>query len=233
MESNGPDNSLSLFDGEGFSDPQLRTLYEHSTGPIAYIDESYRSPAQARGNGFYILTAVVLERDRVVHTRAKLREIAQTHKWHTTNEALTEHGRKKILKMSRHLASAALSVLAVQSKITAADKDTEQARYACFDTLLGDMCARTQQLQVTGLVVLERRRDTRQRNADDRTIHRLRHAGTIHRELVVHQGSPGGESLLWAPDVVSWSARQSVTMNNKVYLEPLAKARTIRMILVP
>lgn len=227
---NSPGEPRSLFDGAGLSDAQLRTLYARTAGPVAYVDESYRAPTQALGgNSFYLLAAVLVERDRIARTRSKLRDIAEVVKWHTSDEALTAEGRTKILKMTRYLSSSTMSVVAAQAKITPADKDAEHARRACFDTLLGDLCSRNQ-LDASGLVVLERRRDHGQRSTDSRTISALRRSGAIHRTLVVHPGSPSGESLLWAPDIVAWATRRLVANDDKTYVQPLAVAKTIRII---
>ncbi|TCL79527.1 MULTISPECIES: hypothetical protein [unclassified Rathayibacter] len=212
--------SGSVFDGDGFTDADLRALYDRSAGAVVYIDESYRTAGQAHGDGFYILTAVVIPRDRIVRIRAKLTDIADSTRWHTSQAARDEDGREKTLKMSRYLARAATTVVAVQTPVTAADADAEGARAACFGALLGALC-NNGMLEPTGLVVLERRRDTHQQNFDGRTINALRAAGTIHETLLVYQGSPATESLLWAPDVVSWATRQWIARSDDSYIEPL------------
>ncbi|QJU54216.1 hypothetical protein SCB71_13740 [Herbiconiux sp. KACC 21604] len=223
--------TVSIFEGDGFDDSALRDHYLNSSGRIAHVDESYRAPRQARGDAFYLLTAVVFERDRIAAVRAKLREIAEVERWHTTDQGRDDRGRAKILKMARYLASSSASVIVAQSEISPSDGDAELARRQCFATLLGDLCARGE-IARNGLVVVERRRDFGQRALDQKTLHRLRSTGTIHRNLLVHQASPGGECMLWAPDVVAWSARQMVVRNNKVYVEPLARARSVRIIRV-
>jgi hypothetical protein len=222
----------SIFDGDGFDDRDLRELYLNSSGPIAYIDESYSAPKQARGNGFYLLTAVILERDRVSVVRSKLRTIARVERWHTTDAAGTTGGPERIVRMTRYLADTATSVIAAQTSIPPSDRDADGARAQCFEMLLGDLCDKGE-LERNGLVVIERRRDIDQRREDGRTVNRLRSRGIIHRNLLVHQGSPAGESLLWAPDVVSWAARQTITRHEKTYLEPLARAKSIRFVRAP
>lgn len=222
----------ALYDGAGFSDESLRQLYGQSSGMVAFVDESYRAPKQALGgNSFYILTAVLIPRDRIVTTRSKLLEIAAVEKWHTSEEARDADGREKILKMSRYLARVSGSVIAVMSKISPADKDAEDARRSCFGALLEGMC-QGNLVTETGLVVIERRRDAAQQKEDGQTINALRRNRRIHETLFVHQGSPATEALLWAPDVISWAARQEIALDSPKYLEPLRRLNRIRQITV-
>lgn len=225
-----PSEPTGQFDGDGFSDPKLRVLYDNSSGPIAFIDESYRAPSQAlEGNAFYILTAVVIARPRIVAVRDRLLEIANGTKWHTTEVARVDGGRAAIVRMTEYLASCSTSIVAYRAGIPATDRFAEQARALCFRSLLTDLCV-CGTLALNGAVVYERRRDTSQLQADGRTISGLRRANGIHRALAVHPGSPASEFLLVAPDAVAWSTRQLTATNDKRFLEPLSRTSAIRIV---
>lgn len=75
-------------------------------------------------------------------------------------------------------------------------------------------------LTPNSLVVMERRRGGIMHKIDDATIERSSTRGVIHRNLALQQSSPAWESLLWAPDVVSWSARQLFLENNTQFIKP-------------
>lgn len=216
----------SPFDGDGFTDDELREQYANTSGPVAYIDESYLAPKQARGDGFYLLTAVLIERDNIVPVRATLRTIAGIEKWHTTDAGEIAAERPKITRMATLLGTGAHSVIAAQMKIPTKDLDAEGARATCFEALLGTLCTNGA-LTPNSLVVMERRRDGNMHKIDDATVKSLRTRGVIHRNLAVQQSSPAWESLLWAPDVVSWSARQLFRKNNTQYIKPLSKTLQI------
>lgn len=212
---------VSPFDGEGFTDEQLREQYANTTGAVAYIDESFLAPRQARGDGFYLLTAVLIDREDIVAVRAGLRGIADVEKWHTTDAGEVASERPKITRMATLLGAKAQSVVAAQMQISPKDLDAERARATCFEALLSTLCA-DGSLTANSLVVMERRRDGTMQKIDDTTIKMLRTKGVIHRNLAVQQSSPAWESLLWAPDVVSWAARQLLRKNETEYIKPLS-----------
>lgn len=225
-----------FYDGPGFDaldNDGLAEAYDNTSGLVAFIDETYRAPSQAlKKSTFYILTAVVIERDRMAAVRAKLVEIAGGPRWHTRDEALTEEGRARIVKMTRYLASAATSVVAVHGEIPPADLHAEATRAACFDALLGDLCA-SGTLVPGGLAVYDRRRDAGPQEVDRATISATRKRQSIHRNLQVRPGRPAREALLWMPDVVAWATRQGLVEQTPQYVEPLSARKTIRIIAVP
>ena len=227
-----PSSVGSSYAGEGFTDAELANFYQRTSGHIAFIDESYRSPNQDLGvgnNTYYLLTAVVIRRTKVATVRARLLEIAGARKWHTTKEAQTAAGREKVLEMCRYLAQHSMSIVAVETKIETRDRDAEQARAACMETLFQFLCANI--LPDDGLVVYERRQAPQQ-PADRATVHRLRSRELIHPNLIVHPGSPATEALLWAPDIVAWATRRVFAEGRTEYVEPLKAAKHFQILTV-
>lgn len=222
--------------GSGFDsedDGGLADAYENTAGLIAYLDETYRAPAQTTTESkFYFLTAVLVEREKMAAIRSKLVDIAGSLAWHTSEQARTDEGKAKLLQMTHYLARSSASVLALKSPIALSDGNAEGARAACFEGLLGTLCS-DGLLENRGLAVYDRRRDPVQRQADRTTITGLRKAATIHRNLQVHEGRPAREALLWAPDAVSWASRQALIEKRPAFLKPLLDAEKMRIVRVP
>ncbi len=209
---------------------QLSDLYDRAQGTmVAFIDESYRAPSQAIGGGsFYLLTAVLFPRAHLDAIRTSLETLSGGGRWHTTDEAQTELGRERIIKMSAQIAKCGAVVVAIQDSIPAGDKNAEAARERCFEVLLSQLCG-SGSLDPDGLVVFERRRDSHQRNSDNATIRSLRREGRIPQSLLVHPASPADETLLYAPDIAAWALRRAHTHDESQFIDPIAKTELHRL----
>ncbi|MBT2474663.1 hypothetical protein J7E68_08770 [Microbacterium sp. ISL-103] len=199
----------------------LEAVYAQAKGTMAaFIDESYRTPAQAiGGNSFYVLTAVLFPLAKLDDIRKSLRTIVGPGRWHTTDEAQSEAGQARIIKMAAAVARAGAVVVAIQNPIPTADKNAEAARGRCFEVLLTQLC-KSDSLHAQGLVVFERRRDTSQQKSDNQVINALRRSGKIPETLYVTPATPGDEPLLWAPDVASWAVRRHHTHEEDRFVQP-------------
>lgn len=205
----------------------MSSFYAQAKGTlVAFIDKSYRAPAQALGRtSFYVLTAVLFPH-RLEEVRAALEAIAESSRWHTTDEAQSSAGQERITLMAAEVAACGAVVVAIQNPIPATDRNADQARRRCFEVLLGDLC-RTGSLDPLGLVVFEQRRDTSQRRWDEETIRTLRRQDKIPQTLYVTAASPAEETLLWAPDVAAWALRRNHTHDDTTFIEPIARSGSL------
>lgn len=64
-------------------------------------------------------------------------------------------------------------------------------------------------------------------NKKDQDVARLRHAGLLHRSVVVESISPWDEKLLWAADLASWSHYHHVARDEGTWFKPLKPVTTV------
>lgn len=228
------DASRLTYEGPGFSDKALLPLYLDSAGNVAFIDESYLEPSRALGGGntIYVVSAVLVPRARIRATRDKLVELTATGHWHTTERFRNPEGKEDILRMARYIARASATVVAVKAPLDAKDKGGEAARRACFEALVARLVGGNL-LDSNGLLVYEQRREAAQRKVDQATFRRLRSDGTIPDSFFVYEGSPAGEPLLWAPDVMAWATRRSIALDDHQWLAPVKSRNRYRRVDVP
>ncbi|MFJ4174704.1 AbaSI family restriction endonuclease [Microbacterium sp. NPDC089696] len=84
----------------------LDSMFAQARGTMAaFIDESYRTPAQALGgNSFYVLAAVLFPLAQLEVIRERLRAIVGSGRWHTTDAAQSDAGQARNVQMSSALA---------------------------------------------------------------------------------------------------------------------------------
>lgn len=190
----------------------LDAAYSRCGSPfIAYLDESYRGPAEHEGEDpFYLMTAVVVHKRDMNTIRAELQVIADGTYWHTTEAYQTESGAEQAMKMLKYLADGDEPVVVVLRRgLDEKAKTLEDARALCLTALASRLSAPTQASR-TDLLILEERRNRDLRGLDEKTIKAARSSGTVPRNLAFHQTSPSCERLLWLPDLVSFSLRREV-----------------------
>lgn len=183
--------------------------------PVAYIDESYRGASEP-GRRFYILTAVVVEGEARDDLRFDIEGVAEGAYWHTVDELVTPAGLQRTKRMLTLLAAGdEISVVALASSIDANDTGLEMARRRCMGQLLPALAAGSSQRKPASLALLERRRDRRQQNRDERTRRELVREGRLPQHFRMLQVSPVDEHLLWLPDVVSAAVRRAVARQQR------------------
>ncbi|MGY1948908.1 hypothetical protein [Nocardia asiatica] len=204
------------------SNPALDLAYANTSGPVAYLDETFQAPGTKEA-AFYVFTAVLVERDEMQGLRDKLQELAGGTFWHTTDELLTGDGWKKALAMLEYLGQGPeLCVLAHECQVDEDDTDVEKARRACLRGLLAALSAGGPTWGRTDLVVFEERTPRNRANFDRKHVSDLRREQKIHRAMQVQMVSPKHEHLLWLPDVVSSAFRKSITRRgDEQLLEPI------------
>lgn len=183
--------------------------------PVAFLDESYREAGEhANEFPFYIFTAVVVLPKDMEAMRKELEEIAGGHYWHTT-EAMSEvGGRERTLEMLKYLADGdEPCVIAKQINIATTEITLEDVRQACLKALSIALTSdQTPWALQTSLIILERRKESLDRNRDEKTFRDAKTAKLVPRQANLFQTSPRYEKLLWLPDVVSSAVRRDIAL---------------------
>ena len=175
-------------------------------GPLAFVDESFRSPAESK-DSFYILCAVVIPKSKVFSVRDTLSEIVGKRYFHATESGRSDEGQMLIRKMARFLAQETRPVLVVIEQLPKSDRDAEAGRERATRALWKELAEN--ELYLTGTVVYERRMRGAQDASDLRILSSLRRLRLPGSKLNVLGVASKNEPLLWAPDLVAWAFRQA------------------------
>jgi hypothetical protein len=216
--------------GFGLSDRALAELYRTTTGPVAFIDESYREPLHSDERPFYSMSAVIVGRGQGGLVRDVLMDIPGSRYWHTTEAYRTPAGKRVIGEMINYIAGAAeYNIVTVQTQIRRDDPGMKTARHECLGALTKELTRGSGNNAVRLLVVESRNAKVHPGgDADDaHVIRHLRSAGSIDRAVHVHHTSPGKEPLLWAADLSVWAFRRNVAVGDKQWFEPLQGISTV------
>ncbi|MDQ0031552.1 hypothetical protein [Arthrobacter bambusae] len=216
--------------GFGLKDRSLAELYRTTSGPVAFIDESYREPLHSDERPFYSMSAVIVGRNQGALVRDVLMDIPGSTYWHTTEAYRTPAGKRVIREMIDYIAGAAeYNIVTVQTQIRRDDPEMKTARHECLGALTKEL-TRGSGINAVRLLVVESRnaRSHPGGDADDaRVIKQLRSAGTVDRHVHVHHTSPAKEPLLWAADLSVWAFRRNLAVGDKQWFEPLQDISTV------
>ena len=189
---------MSTSDAEKLVSDRLQDKYRLTSGPVAYIDESYylESEDDPAGTGpFYIMTATVVDRSVMDRLRTDLDRTAGHRLWHTT-DALVQGaaGHRATLAMLRIVAGTPnVTFLVHHQKVTTDEaggwNDGGQAREECFRGLAARL---SQQVLPTSpdpvnLMVLDKRKYQNQQRFDEQIVKRIRSQKIGHRNLQLVQ----------------------------------------------
>ena len=209
-----------------FSLPRLRLLDKVALarGPLAFIDESYLSPAQSV-DSYYILSAAVIEKKRVLEIRQALRKIVGASTWHTTDAGRSDIGRQKIRELCAYLARNVVPVIVVLEQLAESDKNAEAGRAKSIRVLLNELAEK--HLYMTGTVVYESRIPGYMQNQDARIIQIIAKGHSSAARLKVFGLASKKEPLLWAPDLIGWAYRHAYADKDESFFQELAKAARV------
>jgi hypothetical protein len=203
----------------------VRLAYERNADrPVAYLDESYRGPAEP-GRRFYILTAVVVEASERDDLRDGIVEIAGDDYWHTTDQIRSQAGMKRAMEMLDFLNQGEeVCVVSIARSIDANDRDLESARRESLNALLPSLAGGSNRRAPVRLAMLEQRGGDTQRKNDSHTRTLLTQRGALDRNFRMMQTSPRHEHLLWLPDLVCSSVRRTFVQQRSDMLEHIEQS---------
>lgn len=188
------------------------------------MDESFRSPSEAR-DSFYILCAVVIPKSKVFKVRDELRAMVGKRYFHATESGRHDDGQMLIRKMARYLAIEAKPVLVVIEQLQKSDRDAEIAREQATRALWKELAEN--ELYLTGTVVYERRMRGVQDQSDLRIFNNLKRLKLPGNKLKVLGIASKHEPLLWAPDLVAWAFRRAYDDADNTYFGALTRVSKI------
>lgn len=202
----------------GYVHPAQRAVedaYKRTTGPVAYLDESYQAPDRVAEHHqtFYLFSAVVIDLKDMATIRSGMRRIVGSHYWHTRDALMTDAGWDQTCELLDYLAEGGEPcVIAHQVEVDAADADAEDARRACYHALAVELSGgRPGVWDPIDLLVLEERNVSNLKNKDQANHKELVSSLRVPRNTRLLQTSPATEHLLWLPDLVSSALRRTIT----------------------
>lgn len=189
----------------------LENYYQRQSGPIAFIDESFRGNERPDEFPFYILSATLIESRQLGEVRESLKIAAQGTFWHTTS-AYRDRNLSSIWRMIDVVSNAVLGVrIAIQVDFEAGS--LEHARRECLVQLSALLSK-----EGCGLAIYEKR-NTRAKNSSDASLMNRVKSFDPQAGLAVVGSHPEIEPMLWCPDLVSWCMRQEVTVRKRLWFE--------------
>ncbi|MEA5456967.1 DUF3800 domain-containing protein [Sinomonas sp. JGH33] len=216
--------------GFGLTDDRLRTLYRTVPGPVAFIDESMRTPNDLGERPFYLMSGVIVDREQGSIVRDVLMDIPGSRYWHTYEAYKSPAGQRLIAEMIKYIGQAVeFNIVTVQATIDRSDRTLERARKECLTALASELTRGTGPNAVRLLVMESRNREHYPKgDAHDKdTVRALRAAGSLPREVTTHHTSSGKEPLLWTADLVSWALRRRLAVDDRAWFAPVEDVTTV------
>lgn len=201
--------------------PSLTRFYATTPGPsVAFLDESMRAPVRgSREQPFYQLASVIFPREAMDQVREGLVDIAGERYWHTT-EAFKSKQYDSILEMSDYITQESdWNIVAVQMPMGGSDQSMAQARSRCLAQLTREL-TRGSGENALRAIVADNNREPELNNRDLKVVDSLRSRGEIARDVAFTHGRMGQEPLLWAADVMSWSVRRNIALDDPRFIQP-------------
>jgi hypothetical protein len=210
--------------GRLWQSPRLTALLASAKGPVAFVDESFLSPAQHH-DSFYILCATIVPKSNLKILRERLLETVQAPRWHTTEAGRTEGGRQQIRALARTIASLTSNLITVVDQLSDLDRNAEAGREQAKRAMLNELA--TNHLYLSGTVVFEKRPGGSMHQRDLRTLRIVREGLSPAAKLHIHSIKTKAEPLLWAPDLVAWCYRKAYFEKDSSFLQDLERTITV------
>ncbi|MGP5524472.1 hypothetical protein ACTXM3_14490 [Glutamicibacter arilaitensis] len=207
---------------------QLEALYERGKSPIALIDETYGTSNDEHKQPFYLLTAVLVEREDLKTLRDSLDSFETKAGFFHATEQFGQYP-AKLTGFLRHINNSPVdSVVTVQTMIK--DGNKNQARDDCLVRLAYELNRGTSPVQHLVLESLNQSSDPGRNHQDQLVVKRAASRGLLASEMSVSHASPYNEKLLWMPDVVSWAVRQELIHGNTQWVQNVETIRYVHAI---
>ncbi len=194
-------------------DPHLQRLYRENTGPVAFLDESYRADGATT---YYIVATALVAPDYLSETR----ELLRNYYGGETMHAAPMYHRRELSSLRGGIDLAARhhdgADIVVHTPIAAGDRFGTHARHRCLAHLLPLLHAE----DGVSLFVLDSFNREDANEADRRIFRDLRREGNLSRTTTEHHTRPSNEPLLGLPDLLAWAYRQEYTNRAREWFEP-------------
>lgn len=187
---------------------------------FAYVDETYQPPAVNASTGevyqgFYSMTAVIIEADQVKNFRDALTNLDfPEQKFHAVNNS-DGYNKQFLDFINPHLVQGA-TVITVGTAVDYSSREEIQkdlVREARHSSLLSLIQQSQNRENPVYAFVFERMKDNEENKMDVAAISNFTQAGLI-KHIDQIQVSPSAERLLWAPDVVCYSVQKVLNYSN-------------------
>ncbi|MFV0434347.1 MAG: hypothetical protein ACK5LO_10235 [Leucobacter sp.] len=194
-------------------DAHLQRLYRENTGPVAFMDESYREDGAVT---YYIVATVLVAPDYLSSTRSLLRNYYSGETMH----AAPMYHRREFASLRGGIDLAARhhdgADIVVHTPIAAGDRFGAEARRRCLAHVLPLLHAEDE----VNLFVLDSFNREDANEADRRIFRDLRREGRLDRATAEHHTRPSNEPLLGLPDLLAWAYRQEYARQYPEWFEP-------------
>lgn len=187
---------------------------------FAYVDETFQPPAvnERTGEvyqGFYSMTAVIIEADQVKTFRDALTDLdLPEQKFHAVDNS-DGYNRQFLNSINPHLVQGA-TVITVSTAVDYSSREEIQkdlVREARHSSLLSLIQQGQNRENPVYAFVFERLKDNDENKMDAAAISNFTQAGLI-KPISRIQVSPSAERLLWAPDAVCYSVQKVLNYSN-------------------
>lgn len=172
------------------------------------------------------MSAVTFDKGSLDQVREVLTDIAAGRYWHTT-EANQAGRHDDIARMTRYIADQAeWNIVTVETTVQSGDDGVLRARGTCLSAIAREV-SRGDGPGAVRLIVADNNIDEQLNRRDQHVMKQLRSMGDIDPNVTLYHGRMGREPVLWAADVVSWSAYRNITVDDGRWIEPLREVLTV------
>ena len=210
------------------SSEELDHFYQRGKSPVAFIDETLGTSNDEHEQPFYLMTAVVVEREDLQNLRGTLEKYAtEPGYFHATKQYGVDS--QKIKDFLQHINNSPVeSVVTVQT--TVQNDNYEQARDDCLVRLAFELDRGADPVQHLIVESLNQSSHPGRNHKDQLVLQESANRGVIGSEMSISHTSPYKEKLLWLPDVVSWAVRQELVRGNTEWVQNVDNVRYVHAV---
>lgn len=207
---------------------ELTDLYERGKSPVAFIDETLGTSNDEHEQPFYLITAVVVEREDLESLRGTLEAFAtEPNYFHATKQYSIDS--QRIKDFLQHINKSPVESL-VTVQTTVQNGDLEQARNDCLVRLAFELDRGSDPVQHLIVESLNQSSHPGRNHKDQLVLQESANRGVIGSEMSISHTSPYKEKLLWLPDVVSWAVRQELVRGNTEWVQNIENVRYVHAV---
>lgn len=180
---------------------------------VAYLDETFQRPTKQFPDGFYSISAVLIQGQHIRPMQENLRHIVDGDYWHAT-EALRDGKTPTFLDILDHMRSHPTLNLFVTTKEV--NDPSDQALHDARAEVLSHLMIDLSRSHPAFYAVIAEQQNTRAKsNADEKLIRDLRNSGQIRPNIAYRAASPAVDRNLWLADTAAMTYRRTLTHSPK------------------